>query len=118
MESKKIVKGDKKTIRGWVFYDWANSVYNLVVSSAIFPIFYDTITKQRYADKIGVKVEDLKVGQTILVDFFGAQLSSSVLFSFVLATSFIVVACLSPLLSGVADYTGSKKKFKFYLIYY
>ena len=117
MESKKIVKGDKRTIRGWVFYDWANSVYNLVVSSAIFPIFYDTITKKRYAEKIGVKVEDLKVGQTILVDFFGTQLSSSVLFSFVLASSFIVVACLSPLLSGVADYTGSKKKFLKFFCY-
>ena len=36
-----IQKGDKKIIRGWIAYDWANSVYNLVVSSAIFPIFYD-----------------------------------------------------------------------------
>ena len=117
MESKKIVKGNKKTIRGWIFYDWANSVYNLVVSSAIFPIFYDTITKQRYAKQLGINVEDLKEGQTILVDFFGNKLSSSVLFSFVLASSFLVVACLSPLLSGVADYTGSKKKFLKFFCY-
>ena len=51
-----IVKGDKRTIRGWVMYDWANSVYNLVISSAIFPIFYDNITTTQfkvkyYADK-------------------------------------------------------------------
>ncbi len=110
-------KGNKKIIRGWIFYDWANSVYNLVISSAIFPIFYDSVTKTRYAEKIGVDYADLKEGQTILVDFFGMNLSSSVLFSFVLATSFLVVACLSPLLSGVADYSGSKKRFLQFFCY-
>lgn len=117
MESKKIVKGDKKIIRGWVFYDWANSVYNLVVSSAIFPIFYDTITKNRYAKQLGIQPEDFKEGQTIFVEFFGARLSSSVLFSFVLAASFLVVAFLSPVLSGIADYTGRKKKFLKFFCY-
>lgn len=117
MESKKIVKGDKKIIRGWVFYDWANSVYNLVVSSAIFPIFYDTITKNRYAEQLGIQPEDIKEGQTIFVEFFGARLSSSVLFSFVLAASFLVVAFLSPVLSGIADYTGRKKKFLKFFCY-
>lgn len=110
-------KGNKKIIRGWIFYDWANSVYNLVISSAIFPIFYDSVTKTRYAEQIGVDYADLKEGQTIFVDFFGAKLSSSVLFSFVLATSFLVVAFLSPLLSGVADYSGSKKKFMRFFCY-
>lgn len=110
-------KGNKKIIRGWIFYDWANSVYNLVISSAIFPIFYDSVTKTRYAKQIGVDYADLKEGQTIFVDFFGARLSSSVLFSFVLATSFLVVAFLSPLLSGVADYSGSKKKFMRFFCY-
>lgn len=110
-------KGNKKIIRGWIFYDWANSVYNLVISSAIFPIFYDSVTKTRYAEQIGVEYSDLKEGQTILVDFFGAKLSSSVLFSFVLATSFLVVAFLSPLLSGVADYSGSKKRFLKFFCY-
>lgn len=44
-----IEKGDKKIIRGWITYDWANSVYNLVVSSAIFPIFYEASTRAVYA---------------------------------------------------------------------
>ena len=30
-------KGDKKLLRAWAFYDWANSVYALVISTAIFP---------------------------------------------------------------------------------
>jgi UMF1 family MFS transporter len=110
-------KGDKKIIRGWVMYDWANSVYNLVISSAIFPIFYDIQTKKQYASSVGKSMTDLKDGEPILVDFFGWKLSSSVLFSFVLSASFLVVSFLSPLLSGVADYTGSKKKFLRFFCY-
>jgi MFS transporter, UMF1 family len=104
-------KGNRKIIRGWVFYDWANSVYNLVVSSAIFPIFYDSITKQRFADELGVEVNSIGDQDSVMVDFYGFRLSSSVLFSFVLAASFLVVSILSPLLSGVADYSGKKKRF-------
>ncbi len=110
-------KGNKKIIRGWVFYDWANSVYNLVISSSIFPIFYDAITKAHYAKEHGIKVEDLEEGQTVLVKFFGFYISSSVLFSFVLASSFLVIAFLSPILSGVADYSGRKKKFLKFFCY-
>jgi UMF1 family MFS transporter len=110
-------KGDKRIIRGWVFYDWANSVYNLVISSAIFPIFFDIQTKLEYARSIGKDVKDLPEGQPIMVDFFGMKLSSSVLFSFTLSASFLVVSFLSPLLSGVADYTGSKKKFLRFFCY-
>jgi UMF1 family MFS transporter len=111
-------KGNKKIIRGWVFYDWANSVYNLVISSAIFPIFYDVVTKSYYKQNIlHNKDAELDQGQQILVNFFGIQLSSSVLFSFVLATSFLVVAFLSPVLSGIADYSGMKKKFLKFFCY-
>jgi len=36
-------KGSKKLINAWAFYDWANSVYSLVISSAIFPIYYGVL---------------------------------------------------------------------------
>jgi UMF1 family MFS transporter len=26
------------------FYDWANSVYSLVIATAVFPIYYETVT--------------------------------------------------------------------------
>src|SRR5574343_1140771 len=117
-------KGNKKIIRGWVMYDWANSVYNLVISSAIFPIFYDIQTKQSYASAKGyldsagkVDISQIKEGEAVMVKFFGVELSSSVLFSFILSASFLVVSFLSPLLSGVADYTGSKKKFLRFFCY-
>jgi MFS transporter, UMF1 family len=110
-----IKKGDKKLIRGWVFYDWANSVYNLVISSAVFPIFYDNITTKRYLAEKGW--ETLPEGQDVMVSFFGLETSNSSLIAYVLSASFLVVSILSPMLSGVADFTGSKKRFMQFFCY-
>lgn len=117
-------KGNKKIIRGWVFYDWANSVYNLVISSAIFPIFYDNITTKAYAmEKLGwtqekwLELKDSYHFDNVTVDFFGAQISNSVLISYVLSASFLIVSILSPMLSGVADFSGNKKRFMQFFCY-
>ncbi|MFA7274491.1 MAG: MFS transporter [Crocinitomicaceae bacterium] len=112
-----MVKGDKKTIRGWVFYDWANSVYNLVISSAIFPIFYTNVTKSVYLEKLEAEGKTYTEGMPVLVDFFGFHLESQVLISYILSASFLVVSFLSPLLSGVADLIGSKKRFLQFFCY-
>ena len=109
-------KGNKKVIRGWVFYDWANSVYNLVISSAIFPIFYDAVTTKHYLKENGLTA--LPKGDIVMVDFFGIQLSNTVLFSYVLSASFLFVAILSPILSGIADYSGNKKRFLQFFCYF
>jgi len=111
-----LVKGDKKVIQGWVMYDWANSAYPLVISSAIFPIFYDEVTKSAYALKYGLDVEKVTSNE-VTVDFFGLNVSPTVLFSLVLSASFLVVSFLSPILSGIADYTGSKKKYLKFFCY-
>lgn len=89
-------KGSKKLLNAWAFYDWANSVYSLVIASAIFPIFYDLIFKQKGVNNITV---------------FGTSVKSTALISFVTAFAFLVVAFISPLLSGIADYAGNKKSF-------
>ncbi|MBI3509327.1 MAG: MFS transporter [Bacteroidetes bacterium] len=89
-------KGDPKIIRAWTFYDWANSVYPLVISSAVFPIYYDKVTK---ADLGG------------MIDVFGRHFTNSELYSYVAAISYLLVAISSPVLSGIADYSGSKKRF-------
>lgn len=111
-----ITKGNKKIIRGWVFYDWANSVYNLVISSAIFPIFYNSVTEKHYLEKVGL--DKLPKGQSAMVEFFGREISSSVLFSYVLSASFLTVSFLSPLLSGIADFSGNKKRFLQFFCYF
>lgn len=85
-----------KTIKAWCFYDWANSVYNLVINTSIFPIYYTAVTS---AEKTG------------LVTFFGFELSNSVLYSYALSFSYLLSAALLPILSGIADYTGQKKKY-------
>ncbi len=96
----KIKKGDKKIIRAWAFYDWANSAYALVISSAIFPIFFQNVTNKNGNDTL---------------HFLGHSFKNTELYSYALAFSFLMVALLSPILSSIADYSGNKKSFmKFY----
>lgn len=115
-------KGNKKIIKGWVFYDWANSVYNLVISAAIFPIFFETVTTNAYvarkAEELGIEPSKV-VARTeeITSFFFGVEMSSAVLYSYVLSASFLVVSILSPILSGIADYSGKKKFFMQFFCY-
>ncbi|MEN8185634.1 MAG: MFS transporter [Bacteroidota bacterium] len=88
-------KGNKKLINSWAFYDWANSVYSLVISTAVFPIYYETVTQT----------------DSGLVTFLGKQFINTSLYSYALSFSFLVVAFISPLLSGIADYVGNKKTY-------
>ncbi len=93
-------RGVKRYINAWAFYDWANSAYSLVISSAIFPIFYGAIF-------MSAEVETVSI--------FGGDIRPTPLISYVTAAAFIVVAFCSPLLSGIADFVGNKKAFmKFY----
>ncbi len=78
-------------------YDWANSVYAIVIKSSIFPVFYNTATQNAFNSDV--------------VDFFGFKLVNTALYSFAISFSFFVIALLSPLLSGIADFTGNKKLF-------
>ncbi len=91
-----ITKGDKRVVRGWVMYDWANSVYQLTIASAIFPIYYNTITR---------------TGDNFTVLFFGAPVINTVLYSWAIAAAYLLVAIGSPLFSSMADYTGRRKGF-------
>jgi|TARA_B110000879_G_scaffold47072_2_gene66305 UMF1 family MFS transporter len=95
-------KNDKKLQLAWAFYDWANSVYPLIVTTAIFPTFYEAITTQK--TEAGVVITDK-------VEFFGYLFSNTELYSYVISASFLVVSFLSPLLSGLADFWGNKKFF-------
>ncbi|MBI6117017.1 MFS transporter [Salegentibacter maritimus] len=101
-------KGHKKLLRAWAFYDWANSVYSLVISSAIFPIFYGALTIVK--DENGAILKDT-------VDFLGISFNNDSLISYVTAIAFLVVSVLSPFLSGIADYVGNKKNFLKFFCY-
>ena len=94
MVKKIYKKGDSKLLNAWAFYDWANSVYPLVISSAVFPIYYGSLF-----------VDDL------YVEVFGFNFKNTALISFLTAFAFIVLSVITPLLSGIADYMGNKKNF-------
>ncbi len=96
-------KVNKKLLYGWAMYDWANSAYALVISSAIFPIFYEKVTKSPNGD------DKLR--------FLGFNFLNTELYSYALALSFLTVAILSPILSSIADYTGNKKVFMKFFTY-
>ena len=41
LESK---SNNKRIIKGWAFYDWANSAFALVISVAVFPAYFINTT--------------------------------------------------------------------------
>ncbi|WP_207420769.1 MFS transporter [Desertivirga brevis] len=91
------IKNDKKVVRSWAMFDWANSAYNLVITSTIFPAYYTIITTTKEnGDK---------------VDFFGFKFVNTALASYSLAVAYLIMAALLPLLSSTADYRGNKKSF-------
>ena len=91
-------KNNKKVISAWTMYDWANSVYPLVITSAIFPIFYEKSTNE-------------------IISFFGIDFVNTELYSYIISLSYLIVAFLSPLLSGIADYSGNKKSYMRFFCY-
>ncbi|MBQ0736201.1 MFS transporter [Aquimarina celericrescens] len=106
--SKVLPKGHKKLLNAWAFYDWANSVYNLTISSAVFPIFWGALTILR-------DDQDNIINDT--VRFLGYDFNNDSLISYVTALAFLVVSIISPLLSGIADYVGNKKNFLKFFCY-
>jgi len=97
-------KGNKKLLNAWAFYDWANSVYSLVISTAVFPIYYSSMTAS-FANVEGD------------ITFLGTEWNPTTLYDYTLSFSFLIVAFISPILSGIADYTGNKLKFlKFFCL--
>ncbi len=101
-------KGHPKLLHAWAFYDWANSVYSLVISSAIFPIYYGALTIVK--DENGKFLNDK-------VDFLGYSINNDALISYTTALAFLFVVIMSPILSGIADNLGNKKRFMQFFCY-
>lgn len=95
-------KGSKKVLNAWAFYDWANSVYSLVISSAVFPIFYGALFRLAEVEQVSV---------------FGVMIARGPLISYLSSAAFVLIALATPLISGVADYMGNKKVFLKFFCY-
>lgn len=91
--------GNKRIIRGWTMFDWANSAYSLVITSALFPIYFNAVT-----------TSDTNKDVT----FMGKLFNSDSLQTYIISFAFLIIAAISPLLSSIADYAGNKKKFMFF----
>lgn len=90
-------------INGWAMYDWANSVYNLVITTTFFPIYFSAVTKAAYGE--------------LKVPLFGRHFKSSALYDYTLAFAYLVIAILLPILSSIADSRGNKKRFMQFFCY-
>ena len=101
MEKPKLDPGgkQKRLYRGWCMYDWANSAYNLVITSTIFPIYYMAVTS------------DKDDSTPDMVSFFGFKAINSAMLNYALAFAYLTIAFISPILSSIADYRGTKKRF-------
>jgi len=90
----------KKVVNAWAMYDWSNSVYNLVITSTIFPAYYEAVTGDGNENTL---IDKIKIGSY--------EFSNTALYNYILAIAFVIVAILSPILSSIADYRGNKKQF-------
>ncbi len=94
-----IEKGNKKIIHAWSMYDWANSAYSLVITSALFPIYFHSITT---------------TDDNNMVKFLGRTYNSDSLQTYAISVAFLLIAGINPLLSSIADYSGRKKRFMYF----
>jgi len=97
-----LAKGSKKLLNAWAFYDWANSVYSLVIASAIFPIFYGALFRAAGIEKVTI---------------FGGEIARAPLISYTTSLAFVFIAIITPLISGIADYLGNKRMFMKFFCY-
>lgn len=92
-----LAKNNAKVIKSWAMFDWANSSYNLVITSTIFPAYYTAITiTKEHGDK---------------VQFFGFEFVNTALSNYVLAAAYLIIALITPFLASAADFNGNKKVF-------
>ncbi len=92
-----------KVLRAWAFYDWANSVHSLTITSAIFPIYFPFAAVMANNSKV--------------ISFFGFELVNTAVFSYTISAAFLLLAILMPVLSGIADYQGTRKGFMKFFCY-
>jgi UMF1 family MFS transporter len=112
------IKNNPKIMKAWAYYDWANSVYSLVITSTIFPIYYSILTtaseKSEYVEETG---QWIKVPVRHMITIFGKEYQPDAIYGYSLTISFLIVVLISPFLSSLADTIGNKKSFLQFFCY-
>lgn len=83
------MKKYSKKENSWVMYDWASSAYTLIITTAIFPIYFKSS-----ATEAGIAGAD-----------------STAYLGYTIAIFTTILALLGPIMGTIADYEGLKKKF-------
>jgi UMF1 family MFS transporter len=94
---KNLKYNNPEVVKAWCMYDWANSVYNLVITTTFFPIYFLAVTSATFGEDS--------------VPFLGRTFKNSSLYDYTLAFAYLSIAILLPILSSIADSLGNKKKF-------
>jgi MFS transporter, UMF1 family len=102
---------DKKTIFGWTMYDWANSVFSLTIATAIFPPYFEAVSKSASVAAGNPSIEPY------YISLFGYKIVNTALYSYTLSLGFLLVTFISPILSGIADSRGNKKQYLKFFCY-
>lgn len=82
--------GAKKSIFAWCLYDWANSAFSTVVITFVFSVFFTR-------------------------GMIGDETQGSTMWSYAIAVSGVLIAILGPLTGAVADHSGARKSWVFWL---
>jgi MFS transporter, UMF1 family len=83
------MKGFTKEESSWIRYDWASSAYSIIISTAVFPLFYKAT-----ATNAGVSPSN-----------------STAYLGYTIAIATLILALIGPILGTIADYKGMKKRF-------
>jgi UMF1 family MFS transporter len=98
-----IVTASRRVINGWAMYDWANSVYNLVITTTFFPIYFLASTQHHF--------------KSTNIPFLGRTFDNGALYSFSLAAAYLIISIFYPILTSIADNRGNKKNFMRFFCY-
>jgi len=100
---RQLKMNNPQVVRAWTMYDWANSVYNLVITTTFFPIYFLGVTKAAYGENS--------------VPLLGRTFKNSSLYDYTLAFAYLAIALILPILSSIADSQGNKKRFMQFFCY-
>ncbi|MEH7546640.1 MFS transporter [Neobacillus vireti] len=78
-----------KQEKSWVFYDWANSAYSILITTAIFPLYFKAAAKEA-----GI-----------------AASTSTAYWGYANSLATLLISLCAPILGSIADFKGFKKRF-------
>lgn len=104
---------DPKVTRAWAMYDWANSVFSLSITATLFPVYFNMVSKSA-----AIHAGTYDAAKSVYyINVFGFNIVNSALYTLCISVSFLLIAFINPILSGIADARQNKKQFMKFFCY-